>query len=183
MHALQRRAHLDHVQHDGGAECGNHLGRPQHVEHHGAAPWSKLHQPHVFRRSHGAPGRGRPEPKQLAEHLADLRRGNEIPSAADRRAAHIVAVLGVGEAERHVLGDRQGPDALNAPSDLRLERRRVRRPHGCSAALRRAVTSIRTKPARMSGSDSSIPIVTPPQRKPSCTSGSRKNSPIVRAIP
>ena len=36
-------------------------------------------------------------------------------------------------------------------------------------------------PASIIGSDSSMPMVSPPQRKPSCGSGSRKNSQTKRA--
>ena len=38
-------------------------------------------------------------------------------------------------------------------------------------------------PARISGTFSSIPMVRPPHRKPSCASGCRNSSQIVRAIP
>ena len=42
------------------------------------------------------PGRGGPQPDQLAEHLADLRRGDEVALGAERIARHVVAVLADG---------------------------------------------------------------------------------------
>ena len=33
------------------------------------------------------------------------------------------------------------------------------------------------------GTDNSIPMVSPPHKNPSCGSGSRKNSPVIRANP
>ena len=53
----------------------------------------------------------------------------------------------------------------------------------CSGALRRHAITIRMAPAMIIGTDSSIPMVSPPHKNPSCGSGSRKNSPVMRARP
>ena len=55
--------------------------------------------------------------------------------------------------------------------------------HVGRAPRRRIATAMRTMPASISGSDSSIPMVSPPQRKPSCGSGSRNSSQNERAMP
>ena len=73
----------------------------------------------------------------------------------------------------------------------RSARRRAmrRRISASSGTLRSAITSaspaggawrrhMMARPASISGSDSSMPMVSPPQRKPSCGSGSRKSSQI-----
>ena len=60
---------------------------------------------------------------QLAEHLADLRRGDEVAAAAERLAAHVVAELGVAEAGGHVVGDGDRPVGGSAESAPRGARR------------------------------------------------------------
>ena len=109
---LQRRADLDQMQHDRGAERRHHLRRAQRVEHHGAAAGAELDQPHILRLSHPVPGRRRPQAEQLAEHLADLGRGDEIAAAAERIARRVVAVHRMAEAQLHVLPHRHRPGQL-----------------------------------------------------------------------
>ena len=103
---LQRRADLDQMHHDRRAEGRHDLRGAQRVEHHGAAAGAKLDQAHILRRAHLPPDRGGPQPDQLAEHLADLGRGDEVAVGAERVARHVVAVVGMGEAQRHELPDR-----------------------------------------------------------------------------
>ena len=118
---LERRADLDEMHHDRLPEGGHRLQRTQGVEHHGAAAGAELDQAHVLRRAHQLPGRGRPQPDQLAEHLADLGRGDEVAVGADGIAGDVVAVLGMREAQRHELRDRHRPGGGDAPADFRFE--------------------------------------------------------------
>jgi hypothetical protein len=120
----QRRAHLDQVHHQRGQKLRHDLRRAQRVKHHGAAARAKLDQPHVLRLAHLLPHRSRPQPDQLAEDLAHLRRGDEIAGATERIAGHVVAVLGMGEAQRHELPHRHRPGKRDAPADFGFERRR-----------------------------------------------------------
>ena len=50
--------------------------------------------------------------EQFAEHLADLGRGGEIALAAERIARHVVAVLGMRQAQLHYRQTGIGPDDL-----------------------------------------------------------------------
>ena len=113
--------------------------------------------------AHHLPDRDRPEADQLAEDLADLRRGDEVAGAAERLAAHVVAVLGIGEAERHVVGDGDRPGGADMRRDLFGEAasRAFRRRRG---APRRDAQIIRPMPNRIIGIDSSMPMVSPPAR-------------------
>ena len=177
---LQRRADLDQMHHDRGAECRHHLHRAQRIEHHGAAAGAELDQPHVLRLSHLMPGRRRPQTEQLAEHLADLRRGDEIAVAAERIARRVVAVHRMAEAQLHVLPHRHRPGQRDAPADFGFERRG--RHVQARSGGRFSAAAMKAKPVSISGTDSSMPMVNPPQRNPSCGSGSRKNSQTIRAI-
>ena len=60
-----------------------------------------------------------------------------------------------------------------------LERGNLR--HVRRAVSFRMAAAMSAMPASINGSDSSVPIVSPPHKKPSCGSGSRKCSPIERA--
>ena len=162
LNPLQHRADLDHVEGESGIELGHHLGRPHRIDHHCAAAGPELHQPDALGRSQRAPGRGRPQTDQLAEHLADFRRSGEIAAGAERVARRVVTVLGMGEAERHVLRDRHRTGELDAAADLRVERDDVVRAHVVRVPCRRI--AIRMMPARISGNDSRIPMVSPPHK-------------------
>ena len=98
---------------------GTTFARAQRIEHHGAAAGTELDQAHVLRRAHQPPGRGRPQADQLAEHLADLGRGDEVAVGAERIAGDVVAVLRMGEAQRHVLRDRHRAGGRDAAADFR----------------------------------------------------------------
>ena len=56
-----------------------------------AAPRPELGDDHRGGLAHGLPDRGRPDADQLAEHLADLRRGDEIAVFADRLPRGVIA--------------------------------------------------------------------------------------------
>ena len=53
--------------------------------------------------AHGLPDRCAPHADQLAEHLADLRRGDEVAVFADRLARRVIARAPVGEASFHIV--------------------------------------------------------------------------------
>src|SRR5690606_2906656 len=103
----------------------------------------------------------------LAEHLADLGRGGEIAGGADGLARRIVA----GKAERHVALHRHRP-VPSYPRGEGGEKIVGHRP-------RERQTS--HSPISAMGTDSSMPIVRPPARKPICGSGSRTVSTRMRA--
>ena len=183
LQALQRRADFDHVQGDGGAEARHHLCDPQNVAHHGAATRPELHQVEAARRSHCPPHGGRPQPHQFAEHLADLRRGDEIAPRAERIPGGVIAALGMGQAKFHIWRHRDRTAALDAPANFHLERDTPVRHHVDLAGWRRMAAHMMARPASINGSDSSVPMVRPPHRNPSCASGSRNCSQIERATP
>ncbi len=179
---LKHRARLDHVHDDGVAEFRQNARGAQHVHHHGAAAGAKLDKADVLRRAHLAPDRCAPDADQLAEHLAYLGGGDEIAVAPERIARHVVAVPGIAQAQRHELAHRHRPAALDALPDFSLERG-VHRFQACGNGGRLEAQTISAIPISISGTDSSMPMVMPPHKKPSCASGSRKNSQNVRAIP
>src|SRR5262249_12652795 len=121
--------------------------------------------------------------EELGEHLADLGRGGEVAGGAERIVGRIVAVLGMTEAELHVLRDRHRSGDLDAPANLSLERGHLVRGHVRPNGSRRNATAIKAIPAMSNGSDSSVPMVSPPQRKPSCGPGPRNCPQIERATP
>ncbi len=136
----------------------------QHVGHQRAAAGAELGQNEGVGRTQHLPHADRPQADQLAEDLADLGRGDEVAGAAEGVALHVVAVLGVGEAGRHEIGDRDRP----AGADLRLELLGERR-HAFSTApgvcvWRRATTIIVMTPTMIIGTDRSMPMVSPPAR-------------------
>ena len=76
------------------------------------------------------------------------------------------------------------PDIRCAGCIAKLEQGLVRdRRIAAARGLRRHAAMMNARPARIMGTDNSIPIVSPPHRNPSCGSGSRKNSLVMRAIP
>src|SRR5208283_5152398 len=95
--------------------------------------------------------------EQLAEDLADLRRRCEVGIRIVRRV-----IGGVGA--RHEVVEPLHQAAVVAM--------------GCVTGRERTIS---TTPATSSGIDSSCPIVAPAHRKPRNASGSRKNSPMMRA--
>ena len=128
-------------------------------------------------RADHAPDMDEPRADDLAEHLAHLRRGDEIAVDAERIARRVVAVLGIAEAKRHVVGDAHRAVRLDERLDLLAERRVA---HAGRAAFAR---SIAATPTSTIGIDSIMPMVRPPAKKPSCASGSRTNSIAMRARP
>ncbi len=174
--ALEPGARFNEMRLQGRVESGQRPRRPHCVGQHRSAARPELDQLHGRRRSHLPPHPRRPQSEQFAEHLADLRRSDEIAGAPERIAGHVVAMLGVSEAERHVARDRDRPARGDDGAQLGFERGHRSSPQASRSGGRRSAMARKTSPARNIGIDSSMPIVNPPHRKPSCASGSRKNS-------
>ena len=98
----QHRIDLDQMHAQRLIERRQHAHRAQRVRHHRAAAGPELDQPEQRRRAHRPPERGRPQPEQFAEHLADFGGGGEVAFAPERVARNIVAVLGMHQAQFHV---------------------------------------------------------------------------------
>ena len=171
----QSRAGLDEMNVRRLAECRQCPSRAHRIRHHGAATGAEFDQPHRVRRAHRLPGGRGPQADQFAKHLADLRRGDEIAVRPQRGAVRVVPVLGVAKAKCHEIGHRHRPRVRDAAADFVLERGAVGCHHGCTGR-RRSAKAITPRPAMNNGTHSSMPIVIPPHRNPSCASGSRKNS-------
>src|SRR3546814_8085197 len=92
---LFRSADLHHQDLKGVVEA-RHLARSaQGVDHQGAASGTEFDELAGRRAAEAQPGVGAPHADQLAEHLADLRRGDEVPALRPRRAegiaVHVIA--------------------------------------------------------------------------------------------
>ena len=123
--------------------------RAQHILHQGAAA-----RPDLGERRRGSgrparlPGADQPDADQLAEHLADLRRGDEVAGAAERLARRVVAVLRDRTGRAPCSRRREsGPLRLDQPRrSVALERRHARRWSAASCRPRRQ-PSPRRRPA------------------------------------
>src|ERR1700736_6350478 len=135
-----------------------------------------------MRSFHGAPDRDAPQANQFTKDLADLRRGDEIAALSQRHFGGVIAMHRMRQCEGHVGLEAHRPVLGDRLADEIFERVHaglfMPRPAG-----RRQARTIKTMPAAIKGSDKSMPMVAPPNRKPSCGSGSRKNSHANRAIP
>ena len=69
------------------------------------------------------PNRSHPHADQLAEHLADLGRGDEVAAGADRIVGDVIAVLRMGQGEPHVIGKRHRSGDSDQSADFTFERR------------------------------------------------------------
>jgi hypothetical protein len=103
LYDAQHRTGLDQVQ----AERRRKAGRcpadgAAGIRGERAATRSQLHEIDRRRRAHGRPHASAPDADQLAEHLGDLRRGEEIAARAQRVTGHVVAVTRMSETEPHV---------------------------------------------------------------------------------
>ena len=178
---LQRRARLDEMHPHRLAECRERPRGAQHV----APSWCRGRaRARSACTGSGAPIAchtvGRPQPDQFAEHLADLRGGDEI-AGARRTACAASNNHARGRRGRSSMKSRPGigPVARDPAADFG-------RPAGCAPRSWAAVMDapagaaaqrpISPTPAMNSGTHSSMPMVSWPHRKPSCGSGSRKNS-------
>ncbi len=120
---FQRRTDLDEMHACRSEKAWHHLRRAQCVAHQRAAARTELDQTHARRGAHLLPHRGHPQSDQLAEHLAHFRRGDEVATRSERIARHVITVPRIGEAERHVVGNRHRSVRGDARTDVALERR------------------------------------------------------------
>ena len=120
---FQSRADLDEMQDDRSLKIFDDFRGPECVDHQRAMPRAKLDNAHVFRRAHLLPDRSHPQADQLAEHLADLRRGDEVAAGADRVVGDVIAVLRMGESEPHIIGKRHWSGDRDQSADFTFERR------------------------------------------------------------
>ena len=116
----QPRAGLDHGERRRlAASAGSSLvKRAQHVLHQRAAAGADLGERDRRRPADRLPGAEQPDADQLAEHLADLRRGDEVAGRAERLARRVVAVVRIEQAKRHVVGDADRAVGLDQADDL-----------------------------------------------------------------
>ena len=98
----------------------------------------------AIRRAHLLPHRAHPQADQFAEHLADLRRGDEVAGTPERIARGVIAVRAVGEAQPHVFADRHGTGGMNAPANFDFQRRLLVH-HNVSCAYTGATPSVRSR--------------------------------------
>src|SRR5690606_26118914 len=123
-----------------------------------------------------------PQADQLAEHLADLRSGDEVAARTERIGAPVVAVLGMAERLGHVLGDGDRPGQADAAEELSGERRHRADGEEDDAGCTGLARTMNRMPKISIGTDSTWPMVIPASnRKPSCSSGSRNSSAMMRA--
>ena len=177
LHRRHRWARLDEPHVERIAKSRHNAGGAQRIAHQRAAPRSELDEAHWIGRAHARPHFRRPKPDQFAEHLRNLRRGREIARRAEGIAVHVVAEIGMGERELHVLLDGDRATLRDHRPDFIEELR-----HDDSPRRPRLHAST-PRPATMSGSERTIPIVSPRPRSSRRGSGSRKNSLKMRAAP
>ena len=140
------------------AKFGNDRGAAQQVGGERTAARPELGKDHAIGAAEALPHQRAPQPDQLAENLADLGGGNEIPAAADRLPGRVIAELGVVERHRHVGRHRKRPLGADTLGDLVGKRAGG---HGADRrGVRRAQKMIR-RPAIKTGIDKSWPIVVP----------------------
>ena len=116
------RAELYQMQIERAVEPGHQAGGAQGVDHQRAATRPQLDQAQRLRAAHALPGVGAPEADQLAEHLGNLRRGDEVAAGAEGVAGHVIAVFRVRERLGHVVGHGDRPEACD-PGDEPLAKR------------------------------------------------------------
>ena len=87
------------------AELGHHLRRSQGVGHQRATPRAEFHHGAAAGPAEIQPMLDQGQADQLAEQLAHLRRGDEIPGGAQGIAARIVALCRVRQGQGHVARD------------------------------------------------------------------------------
>ena len=107
---------LDQVKLCGVVKPRHGARRAQDIGHQGAAPRPGLGQGKGVGRALIQPALRKAQTDQLAKHLADLRRGDEITARAKRIAGGIIAMHGVHQAGGHIIGQRDR-SALAYPGD------------------------------------------------------------------
>ena len=177
LHRRQRRAGLDEPHVERIAKSRHNAGGAQRIADQRPAPRPQLDEANGIGRAHARPHLGGPKPDQLAEHLRNLRRGGEITRRAEWIAVHVVAEIGMGERQLHVLLDRNRTTLRDHRPDFIEELDHVEIPG------RRRLHASTPKPATISGSERTMPIVNPRPSSSRRGSGSRKNSLKIRAAP
>src|SRR5579863_8830310 len=167
LHAAQHGAALDEMQTHSFCKARHVTRRAQRVNHHRAATGPELDEQHRVRRAEALPVIRAPRADQLAENLADLRRGDEIARGAERVARRVVESAHFG----HVIGDADRSRRVD-PARQTFEER----VYLCGFACHRVQT-----PRRKTGTESNCPMVAPNHKYPMNESGSRKNSTTIRA--
>ncbi len=109
------------------------------------------------------PGLDKEDADDLAEQLADLRRGDEVAIAAEGVARLVIAVFGIGEAQREIVGDADRAGGADDRLDL-LGKWRGHRTASALAAARRA-RQIAQSPISTIGRESSMPMVSQPPKR------------------
>src|SRR5439155_1115223 len=77
--------------------------------HHGPVAGAELDEADLGGRAEPRPDLRGPQAQQLAEHLRDVRGGDEVALGAQARVGGVVAVLRVVQAAGHEPGDRHRP--------------------------------------------------------------------------
>ena len=175
----QDRAGLDHGHFDSRQKLRRDAAGAQSVRHQSSAPRPQLHELHALGVIHRAPDMGGPESDQLAKHLRNLGRGDKISIGAERVAGDVIPMFGVSETQFHEPVERHRPFGVDDDADLVGQFRQT----FVSSAGRLRARNTSAIPSAISGSDSNMPMVAPPNRNPNCGSGSRKNSAAIRATP
>ena len=135
LQPFQHRVDLDEMHDHRRAEVRHHLGGPQGVEHHGAAAGPELDQADVLGRAHRPPGRRRPQPDQLAEHLADLGRRGEVAAGAERVAGRVIARAWDGSGTATCIARRASDRPSRCGGESPLRARVCRRASGAPCRL------------------------------------------------
>ena len=97
----KRRAGLDEPEARGGEKARHRPRRPERVAHQRPPPRTELDEHEGVGPPLVVPDLRQPQADELAEHLADLGRGGEVPRGAERVAGRVVAEARVPERQRH----------------------------------------------------------------------------------
>ncbi len=151
LRRAQHRAALDQMQPRGAREVRHKPRGAERVLHQRAAARPELDQQNRIGRAHPLPQIDAPQADQLAEHLADLWRGDEIAARAQRIARRVIAPARMEQRLLHEGCDAERPRGGDAPGEMR---------HQLGCALGHAYHT-RPMPKRSTGSDKSCPIVAP----------------------
>ena len=107
----------DEIRPGGETRCDAAQGT-DHVLHQRAASRADLGDGQGQGSADGRPGLDQPDGNQFAEHLADLGRRDEVARRAEGLACGVVAMFGIEQADRHVVGDRDRTGSADERGDL-----------------------------------------------------------------
>ena len=126
LRALEDRAHLDEVHVKAGGEARQRPRRAQRIRHQRAASRPEFDKTDLAGLAQRLPRHRREQTEQLAEDLADFRRGDEIPGHAEGVARHVVAMTRMPERQCHEAVDANRPIGADFRCDFDFERRHAR---------------------------------------------------------